>query len=254
MIGDNLVVRVREILRDVQTITHQGEFWSDAEIRLALNTARDTFINTCLRLKLDYMLSGLLTTTGTVTPITNVNDPNYLGGWIGLPSDYLHYVSGRVADSEDNLYLARLYLGVTAEVYKYSTQAGIFIVNQAYLDALNVPVHITNVYRGIFRNNITCPVELNYYRQPSIIGLTGIDDLDPSFNVQDFDDYIYNDIIVGHAAVLLGMKETQTQREFKVQKQIFKHYNIFPKTLLQLLNNVETIKELIEQVFGKQQQ
>lgn len=245
MNGDGLAVRVREILRDVQTIVHQGEFWSDREIRLALNQSQAQFINIALRLKLDYLLAGLHSTTGYVTPVTDATDPNYLGGWIALPNDYLHYVSGMVG-YEDNLFLARLYLGATAEVYRNTQQAGIFIIN--------------NLYRGILRNDVETGVVLNYFRQPYYIGLTSMGD-NPAvtpvtgrtdFLLQDFDDYVYNDIIVGHAAVILGMKETQTQREFKIKKQIFSHYSIFPKRLISLLNDVERVRELIEQFMGKQ--
>lgn len=231
MNGDRLAVRVREILRDVETVAHQGEFWNDIEISIALNQAQYIFINTALRLRLDYLLSGLHTTTGFITPDITVDN-----GWLTLPNDYLHYVSGRV--NEEYPILARLYLGATSEVYKNSRQAGIFIIN--------------NLYRGIFDRNLETEVELNYYRKPYYIGLTDLgEDTRPDFLLRDFNDYVYDDIICGHAAVLLGMKETQTQREFKIRKQIFTHYNIFPKRLITLFNDVERIKELIEQLTGE---
>ena len=232
MNGDRLLIRVREILRDVETVSHQGRFWDDVEIAIALNQSQEIFINTVLRLKLYHLLAGLHTTTGFQSPNPDVND-----GWMTLPEGYLHYVSARV--NKDMPVIARVYLGASADMYKNAVHAGVFIIK--------------DLYRGIFAYNTETEVELNYYRRPSYIGLTSLgDDTRSDFTQVDFPDYVYDSIICGHAAVLLGMKETQTQREYKIKKHIFTHYNIFPKALIELFYDVEKLKELIEVLMGNQ--
>jgi len=232
MNGDVLANRVRLILRDTQSPADQGLFWSDMEIALALNNAQAIFVNASLRLGLSYLLAGLNVTTGFVTPPDT--------GWIPLPDNYLHYVSAMVGTDQFQV-VARVYQGATAEVFRNSNVAGVFIVG--------------NQYRGILGNDTNTGVILNYFRKPSYIGLTSLGDNinRPDFNVQDFDMYIYTDIIATHAAVLLGFKEIQTQRDFKFMKHIFSYYSIFPKRLVSLLKDLDIAKAIMDSLLKQQE-
>ena len=121
MNGDNLAVRVRELLRDVTSVTHQGEFWSDKEIKRALNSAQDIFVNACLRGELYYLLSGLSTTLfypAVVPPVIR---------WRPIPTDYLHYISAMTNDDELS-YMARVYLGASVHVYENTWHNAVFIL------------------------------------------------------------------------------------------------------------------------------
>ena len=240
MNGDSLVIRVREILRDVVSNVHQGEFWSDLEIKLALNAAQAVFVNTCLRLRLHYLLSGLMTSVQVpaITVPTPLPRPNP-NRWRLLPVDYMHYVSGVTQLDPDGtmLRLARIYLGASSHIYKTAAQDAIFIH-----DGRMTAIAGSDPYTAFV---------LHYFRQPAQIGLTSLgDDTQPWFPIIEFSSHVYDDIIAGHASVLLGMKETQTQREFKNFKNIFSQYTIFPKRLLNFITDVEKLRELIEAMTG----
>lgn len=202
MNGDNMAARVRRLLRDVSTVTEQGEFWEDAEISVALNAAQMMYVNFALRSKQLYNLGGLFVSSGYIPSGT-------------LPVNYLHYSSGLVGPDQNTLRLAMIYVGGMAEVYRFnSRQQAILIVGSqiSFMDA------------GIQRSGI-----LNYYKYPSYIGLTSRgENVRADFAEVDFAGTIYDDIIALWAAKILGMKEPQTQREFKRHKRVLYELSQYP--------------------------
>ena len=67
---------------------------------------------------------------------------------------------------------------------------------------------------------------LTYYKYPSKIDNAA--GLGTDLNDIDFEEWVYNDLITIHAAVLLGMKEVQTQREFKMEKRMGQDISVQP--------------------------
>jgi hypothetical protein len=191
-------------LRDVTTVTDQGEFWEDREISVALNSAQMLFVNLCLRMDLKNHLSGLMATTG------------FIGSGF-LPANYLHYSTGMVGPASDALRLAMIYVGGLAEVYRFNTrQQAIMIVGNelSFMDA-----------------GVQSSGQLWYYAYPSYIGLTALGDIvRADFTQVDFAANIYNDIITRWAAKIMGMKEPQTQREFKKHKRVMYEMAQYPLT------------------------
>lgn len=213
MNGDNLIARTRRILRDVVSDTMQGEFWNDETIRLALNTAQDIFINTCLRVGIVDNLSGLFTNTGYIASGT-------------LPADYLHYASAKVGDNEADARISKVYLGGDGSAMFYSLHDATLIIQDT----------ITFIRNGTAGNGI-----LYYYKYPSYIGATSLGDAGRAdFDVMDFEPFIYNDILANHASVLLGFKEVQTQRDYKKNKQYMQDMFTYPMRI----NNYTNSKDI----------
>lgn len=210
MNGDVLINRIRTILKDNPDSTRQGQFWDVKEIVLALNASQDIFVNYCINNKLNHLISSLLVNTGYLTHTFLL--PN-----IALPVDYLHYASGRVGPDINNLRLARVYIGGTGETYRPTSQDAIIILRNSIQFRVN----------GTLTGGV-----LYYYKTPSFIGdsitYTGVTD----FSNQDFNFYIYRDIIAQQAAVLLAMKEVQTQRDFKKYQRTFAELALQPKELM----------------------
>lgn len=195
MNGDLLIERVRDILQDKESATVLGEFYHDLEIVLSLNAAQDFIVNFCVRTQFHYYLNGLIKTTAYLTSPTT------------LPSDYLHGISA-ISGAEISLHPARLYIGGLGYTYMgVDHNSCIILNNQLYF--LEGGVHSGG--------------KLIYYKKPSYIGATSLGlDVAADFNDKDFYDFIYNDIFVQNACVLLGLKEPQTQREYKKIKKVMK--------------------------------
>ena len=60
MTGQDAILYVRQILRDVETPTKQGQFWHDDEILLCLNVAQTCYVHSSLSGKLYSLLDTLL--------------------------------------------------------------------------------------------------------------------------------------------------------------------------------------------------
>ena len=193
------IQRVRNILRDNQNIVRKGEFWdTEREIVPVLNACQDIFLNYCLRNNMPYMLKGLITTTA-------------FGVSGALPADYLHYISGMVGLIETTLKTARIYLGGEGDYYRYVAHKAVIIIgSNLYFTDGSLPAP-----KGI----------LTYYRRPSRITT---DTASPDYLLQEFEDNIYYDIIVNQAAVILALKETQTQREFKKARRVLQNIVLYP--------------------------
>jgi len=211
MLGTELLTRMRRILRDVETDTVKGEFWHDAELMFALNAAQSLYVNYCIRKKDEESLSGLLE--------SNI----YTASPSQLPDDYLHYSSAQVG-TYPNLKVSKLYLGGNACPYLNVSHTATFILgdniyfwNSDYYDA------------GI----------LYYYKQPSAITVQPV-------SLQDFPEFIYKDVILNRAVFLIGMKETQTQREFKKMKEEKIRTATSPKEFLYFVEDFELLESQMQ--------
>lgn len=223
-----MAARIRDILRDNPNITEQGVFWSDAEIRLALNASQDAVVNFCLRNELTYPLLGLVRTVAYNAPTqAQINTQT---GYQSLPNNYMHFASAYIPDSDTELmnlrYPAKMYLGADAEEYRNAIHVGVSIMN--------------NNIKAVFMNNPNSQFVLIYYCYPSYIGLTSLGDAStrPDFATIDFTPDFY-DIILRHAAVLLGMKETQTQRDFKKRQEELLSISLIPRRLTHLVRDLD---------------
>ena len=211
MNGDNLALKIRDILRDTQSMVQQGSFWSNWEIYLALNAAQECFINTCLTHKLKNCLNTLITQT---TPAASVNL-----SLLTNPNRYLHYVSANIVGEPNRL--ARIYLGNEGHVFRNVQHDFCYIEN-------NIVTFFSRI----------APVTgiLYYYRYPSKIELTSVQGT-PNTAI-DFP-MEYYDIIALHASMILGLKETQTQRDIKNKQQIKAKVLMTPQELIHRIADVD---------------
>jgi len=200
MNGDLLANKVRRIIRDFNTSTRSGLFWSDNEIRLALNIAQDSFVNFCIDNNLFYYFRKLIRQYEADTSLAPSS----------LPDNFMAYSSALVYDNAEKVppsKLAQIHVGGDADKYRWISHDGCFIINQ----------DIAFTSNGVG----TCGV-LFYYKYPSFIGLTSLNDhINRSdFSVVDFDQFIYDNIISYHASVILGMKETKNKRNVLIDRHL----------------------------------
>jgi len=124
----------------------------------------------------------------------------------------LHYASAKITDNSNVEKTARVYLGGTGISYLTAAHEFMTIIN-------------TEVWMG-FRDVVGAYApattgKLYYYKRPTQI-IKGTFD-------NSFPDTIYYNEIVKLGTALLGMKETQTQREHKFFKTSQKDYGIRSK-------------------------
>jgi hypothetical protein len=188
MQAEALITRARLYLRDVTSASIQGEFYSDNEIELSLNVSQNMFVNYCIETEKRYLLNSLIRNTGFSTGAVTLSS---------LQDSYLHYLSARVGSIDQLARMAQIYLGGTGWGFIYTDHRACIIINDTctfYEDRQS-----TN---GI----------LYYYKVPvSITSDTSAAD----YPIQDFSLFTYTNIITKHACTMLGMKEIQSQREFK---------------------------------------
>jgi hypothetical protein len=188
MTGQQLIDLMRQNLRDTGAFSPdsalQGQFWSDYELLLFLNMAQDTVLDNALVYNNEYILSHLH--AATTQQGLGDTDP------VDLPNDYMHYQSAVVEWDESYLSMAKLYMGGEGEYYRDTQQ------HMAWIDRDVVKFYSNGVpVRGI----------LYYYKYPAEIT---IGDFNETFGID-----VYNNLIVKQALVFAGLKEPQTQREFK---------------------------------------
>jgi hypothetical protein len=222
MNGLSLLTHVRKVLRDVQSDYVKGEFWHDVEVVLALNAAQDAFVNYCLDNRHYHLLDSLLTNTGYVLGTT-------------LPTDYLYYSSAKAGSTAGTQVIARVYDGGEAYQYRWVSHTAALITQDSY----------TFIYNGV-----TSSGTLYYYRRPSYIGLASLgDNTRTDFGDIDFDDYVYNNFIASHAAVLLAIKEIQNQRDIKTLVKYFKEATTQPKEVAEYPINNEVSEILLRKMI-----
>ena len=194
-----LIQRVRRLLLDNASISpaDAGEFWSDAIITLFLNESQLLFTSALLEGRgvraADIHLSGMLETI--VPGPTDV-----------LPDDFMESSSAQVFDPVNiaDAAMARIFTGGNGFNYR------------------NVGLHSCIIFQDSYEfyfNGLACEGILHYYKYPAVIT---DNNLDPDFDIQTFSSDIYEDIIIPQAAVLLGLKEPQTQREVKRMQKVMK--------------------------------
>lgn len=188
MQADALITRVRLFLKDITSDSIKGEFWSDDEIELSLNVSQDIYVNYCIANDKQYLLNTLIRNSGFTTGALDLTS---------LQDSYLHYMSAQIGGTAGTVKMAQIYLGGT----------GWGFLNADHLAAVIIRNTCT-----FYENRLSSNGVLYYYKVPAVITT---DTNDAEYAVQDFEDFVYNDIISKHAAVMCGMKETQTQREFK---------------------------------------
>lgn len=228
MNGDNLARRVRAILRDETSDTVKGEFWRDEEILLSLNAAQDVFVDFCLRGQRRDLIKGLIKSSPYQTAGTT-------DSLLTVAADYLMYSSAQVGPGAGQLRMSRVYLGGEGYDYLYvNHDATVILGNDIYFIDDGDPQG-----GGV----------LHYYKQPSYIGLSEYNDpTDPGatdpradFTVQDFDDYIYYDLMAIHASVMLGAKEPTTQRDFKNYSSVVSQIVLYPQYVNNYVDNYENL-------------
>jgi len=231
MNGDPLAAKIRRILRDFTSPTRGGQFWSDEEIRLALNAAQDIFINFCLNNDLYYLLDRLISVVQV--PISTDNP-------ITVPQDYLHFASAVVGkeSGQDIDRVAQIHIGGDADKYMWVVH-----------DSCNIIAdEIHFMAAGVWGIG-----QLFYYKRPSFIGLTSLgDDTNPDFNDVDFEDSIYDDVICYHAALLLGIKETRNKRNVLYDRTFMNKVLTVPQNI-ENYADIETPSVKYDEVIKKMQ-
>lgn len=196
MNGDNLIVRVREYLRDITSDIVKGEEWDDLHIVTALNAAQHIYVNYCLQNEQYFNLRSLFRSTSfaaTATP-----QP--------LPADYLHYRSAWIGDTDDALRVAQVYAGGMADVFYY---------NMKQRAAMIIGSNIQYMRIGQASSGV-----LNYIKYPSFIGATSLGQSGlTDFDDIDFHAFVYENIIARQAMVILSMREGYTTRDVKGTKR-----------------------------------
>lgn len=199
MNGTLLVAQVRRLIRDSETAIVKGLFWSDAEIYLALNAAQDSFVNLCLQAKLYHCLSSIIRVTLPATTI----DLSLLP----VQDKYLHYLSAYVINGTEKR-LCRIYLGAEGLGYSNTNHDYCFIEkDDVSFYSMGLPD------QGIF----------TYFTYPNAIS--------PAATLPSFPQDYY-DVIVKHAAMILGIKESMNQRNIKLKTNIKQRLIVTPREFI----------------------
>lgn len=216
MNGDLFISRVRNILRDEQSPTDKGEFWTDREIILALNASQSVICNFLVENRAYSALSRLQ--MAEIYPAQTAGI---------LPNNYMHFISAQVSPQ----FIAAT--SGTVSQYKMSLlgSSNVFKTAQVYLGGDSVPyLKVSHTAVFIVGNNVYCQdyivnqnttsFVLYYWEKPSYIGATSLaDNTRLDFNTVSFPSSVY-DIIIEHASAMLGTKEPQTQRDLRFFKAV----------------------------------
>jgi hypothetical protein len=218
MLGQTLIDRIRVKLRDpdntaVTLATSRSMFWYDPEILAVLNACQYSFINFCLERNLYQDLFLLMTSTQLIQQDI-------------LPTDYLHYQSGRIEKFSFDV-PAKIYLGGDGVTYLNSDLDAFIILNTA------VDVRVGRVLGT---------GTLYYYKKPTtIIAGTFAD----SFTAD-----VYR-LISDYAITILGLKEIQTSRDFKGKKRLVEELALQPPIFTNYFNDKEIITKPRKQENGQ---
>ena len=204
MTGNEAIAYVRDILKDNESLTKHGQFWDNKTIGIFLNVAQNCFIHSALSGNLYSLLDTLIETKEFDEIDLNT-----------LDKKYLHYVSAIITGNPTRL--VRLYTGNEAIAYKYCKHDCCIIYN-----------NIATFYK----KGVKSQGKLYYYRYPKKI----IADDNP---MMDFVDDIYRGCICKHAATLLGMKETNNQRDYKNSRQDKLYTKLVPAELVHKFGDID---------------
>lgn len=209
MTGNDAILYVRQILRDIESPTKQGQFWHDNEILLCLNIAQNCYVHASLSANLHSLLTSLIVQT-TPFQATNIS---------GLPIPYLHFVSGNILGTPNRL--VSVYTGEESIPYKNVSH-----------DALIIHGDTLTFYRNGQPISGTVFGVMYYYRYPNPI-------IDNAVNMADFTRDVYRGAICRHAATLLGTKETVNQRELKDKQQTRLYNSLVPADLVHKFGDID---------------
>jgi len=232
--GDNLIERIRTISKDRESEIVQGKAWADREIVLALNASQDIFINYCINNKNIDLISGLLVKTKLFIPTEMPVDITDIAIFVddnGIHYEYMQIADGVVGAAVDFLSPAQIYLGGEFESY--------FSVNHNYI-AL-----VRNILR-IRAGTADGYGYIRYWKKPSYIGATSLGhDVRTDFLMKDFPDFVYDDIFVSHAKVLLGFKTIQNQMDIKKYKDYIRNVVLKPAKWENYVQPVDIAAEIV---------
>jgi hypothetical protein len=213
----SLISRVRLLINDIDNTNvilavKKGIFWSNDEILNVLNASQYAFIDFCLNGKIYYPLNNIYTYSIFLDANLSINND------YDLPADYLHYASAKYNYNHANLsqlpiyYPSKIYLGGEGLPFLSCYQDAAVILNN------KIRFKVNDEY---------CGGMLFYYKHPASIS---------SVDVYSFDDLVYSNIICIYAAIILGMKQIQTGREYKT-------YQTLAKQFTDLINNYQNYTE-----------
>lgn len=212
MTGLDAILYVRQILRDVETPTKQGQFWHDDEILLCLNVAQTCYIHSSLSGKLYNLLDTLLVKSA---PFQSIKLST-------LIPNYFHYKTAYIINSPTLNLTCQIYTGEESLAYR-NTQQEMLIIQGDECTFYEQGVPLTGNRFG----------ELWYYRYPATIVGTAV-------NMQDFTRDVYRGAICRHAAVLLGQKELNNQRNQKDRRQSKLYNMLVPMDLVHKYGDIDT--------------
>lgn len=254
MDGNNLIRRIRIKLNDLPNLAEQGQFWDDREILLALNNAQDLFIDFCIRTNKYHYLYGLLVSFNNFV----INNSRF---WSSLPADYFSFASASVIQpwnqtAQDiggmdfdtirrHAQTAKVYIGGEAFYYYYVNQNACFIFANNITFRNYSYTNLGSVIPLTLPPNQRIDGVLYYYHYPAII--IG-NRFDPSFP-----DWIYENVFVDYAILLLGMKETQSQREFKMKKRLVRELSMQPEKFANFVEERDRMYDNKRQVRSDKQ-
>ena len=211
MTGNQAITYVRELLRDVETPTRQGQFWHDNEILLCLNIAQSCYIHSALSGKLFNLLDTLLVLSPQIQSIPIST----------LTPAYLHYSSAYIINSPTLNVTCQIYSGEESLAYR-NTRQEMMIIQGNDCTFYNGGVPLTGNSFG----------QMWYYRYPGVI-------LGTNVNMQDFTRDVYRGAICRHAAVLLGQKELNNQRNQKDRSQTKLYSLLVPSDLVHKYGDID---------------
>ena len=195
-------------LSNINNKPEKGQYWSDRLILLMLDTAQNILLNQALAVKDEVLLNGLFSESSFTANAT-------------LPNDFAWYIGGVAYPPNGfNERISRIYVGGEAEQYRNVRHYAVYLIGNS----------ISSRWLATYPSN----GRLTYWRRPTPINQLGL-------NLTDFEDEIYNDWIVVQACVLLGMAETQTQREYKNLQVVKQKFMINPKKFVNYIENREQV-------------
>lgn len=235
MDGSALVGQVRKLLRDVETNSSQGEFYSDREIIDALNSGQLIFVNYCLEKKLYIFLQGLIRQSGVIGWNAITFQPFLLST---LNPSYLHIISGiyNEVSSDNNIpRLAQVYIGKNALQYLYVKHYGIYILGDK--------IYFSQGRDALGNYDIKGQGIILYYTYPYKIYYNPPIPYPADYLLKSWTDDIYENVIANLGASILSLKDSISQRDIKLIQESKTYTNYTTPVLLYLYDIIDTFVE-----------
>ncbi len=196
-VGD-AVQTIRNMLHDQETEYQKGFFWTEEEIRLALECSQMTFLNFCLKNNLLSPLQSLFREISISNPRQD----------FPLPQTYVEILSAWLGSYDGMEWTpAQIYTGIYAFNYLNELVDAVYIIN----DKMNWKKLIGGWF--VYSQS---PLRYLMIRSPTI-NFTSANSNDV---LVDFPDYVYEGVIIPYAVEILGVKETINSRNFKLYQDL----------------------------------